>query len=419
MNNNPVRFRLVRHGQTWSNLRHMMIGGGGSAPLTPKGRLAAKHLGLGMREIRFTAAYASPLGRAMETAQLILGNNATPPPLQEAEGLKDVFWGDLEGGIPDDVHAMKTKYADDPLFPMGGLNAPDYKTVYGGESVCDFIVRFEQTLHDIASRHPEGGDILVVSHAALGSFLAKHGAPVDQMDTANISTLPEVANTSVSTVILENGKFRVEKTNDLSFIHAGEKLASGRAPLQLHLFTDPETFYETKGLLLGCADSRLSARGIQQAADLHARYAGHPFVAAYSSPLGRARELCRRVTGAEQEPIAALREIGLAHWEAEKKATLSEHFPSEYRALSGGGSGLLQYISPVGGESGIAAANRLDACLREIGERHEFSGGGVSVFTHRMVLRAWLALHGQGTLSDADSELRFTYQNGEFAPVKQ
>lgn len=373
----------------------MMIGGGGSAPLTPKGREAAKRLGLGLRDTVFSAAYTSPLGRAVETASLILENVPNAPTLREADGLRDVFWGDLEGGIPDDVHILKTRHEEDSLFPMGWWDTPEYRSVYNGETICEYLARFEQTLADIADRHPEGGNILVVSHAALGSFLAKHGADIDQMDTENISRLPEVANTSVSVVDRENGKFTVLRVNDLSPIHEGEKLAGEIPPLRMCLFSDVETIYEAKGLLLGCADSRLSERGKEQARRMREQYENVRFNAVYCSPLGRARELCRRVAGENRAVLHDdLREISLTHWEAERKSVLSAQFPNEYDALSSGGEALLRLISRVDGENGAAAAARLDARLRKIAEQHEFSGGAVAVFTHAMALRAWLALHG-------------------------
>lgn len=65
-------FYLVRHGQTYSNIKEMTIGGGGNAQLTTKGRYDARSLGLGLEDVDFIAGYSSTLGRAHETASNIL-----------------------------------------------------------------------------------------------------------------------------------------------------------------------------------------------------------------------------------------------------------------------------------------------------------------------------------------------------------
>jgi probable phosphoglycerate mutase len=91
-----LRFYLVRHGQTYSNIKEMTIGGGGNAQLTPKGRYDASSLGLGLAEVEFIAGYSSTLGRAYETAnQILRGRNMQ---VKQIDDLKDISWGDAEGG---------------------------------------------------------------------------------------------------------------------------------------------------------------------------------------------------------------------------------------------------------------------------------------------------------------------------------
>ncbi|MDL2272506.1 histidine phosphatase family protein, partial [Desulfovibrio sp. OttesenSCG-928-I05] len=272
-----VRFYLVRHGQTYSNLRKMMIGGGGSAPLTPRGRQAAKHLGLELLDTPFVAAYASPLARAVETARLALGGRDMP--VVHVEGLRDVFWGDMEGGIPADIVAMKKERPDDPYFPLGNLDTPEYRSPFNGETICAFVERFEKALTAIAKEHQEtGGDILAVSHAGLGSFLAVKGGPHlhEKMDTVNISRMPEVDNTSVSIVEWNDGVFTVKSVNDLSPIRKGEAIAAAKNPLEITLFSDVETLFSRKRLLEGCCDSMLTEEGKKRARKLRAQYAATP-----------------------------------------------------------------------------------------------------------------------------------------------
>lgn len=418
MTTKPVRFYLVRHGQTWTNLRKMMIGGAGSAPLTPVGRQAAKYLGLGLRDIPFVAAYSSPLSRAKETAALALLGRELP--VQTEDGLRDVFWGDLEGGIPEDVVKMKESLPEDDLFPLGSLNTPEYRSAFGGETIFEYVNRFEQTLREIGRRHQEtGGNILVVSHAALGSFLYKHGGG-GEMDTANISGLHEVSNTSVSIASWENDTFRIISVNDLSYIVKGKAMAESRKPLQIVLFGDVETIFAAKGLLEGCSDSCLSKKGIADAENLHNAYLGTDFSAVYYSPLDRAKVFQdivfrdRNIPAKEKE---ALREIALGYWEVEKKERLWRQYPKEMGALEQGGDALLRYRPPMGGESGAVAAVRLETALREIGERHEFDGKSVAIFSHPMVLRAFFASLAIPAPEDYSKGEAVIYRYGSFETI--
>ena len=66
---------FVRHGQTAQN-REKRLQGRSDVPLNEAGEEQARALGLWFREqgVRFDVVYASPLGRAIETARLIVGD---------------------------------------------------------------------------------------------------------------------------------------------------------------------------------------------------------------------------------------------------------------------------------------------------------------------------------------------------------
>lgn len=388
-----ITFYLVRHGQTYTNLRKMVIGGGGSAPLTPVGRQDAKYLGIGLTDVPFVAAYASPLERAQETAQLILGKRTVV--LKTAEGLRDVRWGDFEGGLPEDLLNSAMIHKDDPLFPLGGLDTPDYQPPHNVESAYTFCRRLKQELHEIALRHSDtGGNILAVTHAALGSFLATlDPKTISKMDTTNVTRLPEVANTSVSIVTWQDGNFAIEQVNDLSYIEQGRNIVSARPPLTMFLFGDVETIFHSRGLLEGCSTSDLTEKGRKQAQNLANRYQ-LDYAAIYHSPLSRARELCQIVAADKTAPVCEiknLRELFLAYWEAASPEALEASYPGLVAPLLEGGSELLDWNHPDGGEDGAEAAARLNEVVIALANRHEFEQKPIAVFTHPLVLKAFMA----------------------------
>lgn len=389
-----VRFYLVRHGQTYTNLNKQMVGAGGSAPLTPAGRKNARFLGLGLLDVPFAAAYSSKLARAYETAQLILLHRDIP--VLKAEGLQDVDWGVMEGGLPQQALQIKEQYPDDPLFPLGTADTPEYRSVLGGETAYQFVSRLEQALHNIAKRHArEGGTILIVSHAAIGIFLAKHADVnvTERMDTKNISGLPEVDNTSVSVVEWRDGQFTVHEVNERSYLHKGGSMARERQSLTVSLVGDVETIFRSKELMEGCATSRLTAAGIAQARKMKESL-GHIDVI-YTSDLDRAAEfaavLCE---DGRQIPVLRrdnLNEIRLTYWEGAERAKIQRAYPKEFQALDKGGEDILQYCHPDGGESGIEAAVRADREIMRILDEHQYTGFRIVILTHDMVLKAFMA----------------------------
>ena len=64
-----MKVYIARHGQTDWNIQHRAQGQS-DVPLNETGRAQAKTLHDNIKDIQFTAVYASPLNRAAETAQI-------------------------------------------------------------------------------------------------------------------------------------------------------------------------------------------------------------------------------------------------------------------------------------------------------------------------------------------------------------
>ncbi|MBW3627749.1 MAG: histidine phosphatase family protein [Gemmatimonadetes bacterium] len=151
-----TRVFLVRHGATILTAEDRFAGSS-DVPLADYGRDQAQRLALRLAGEAVAAVYASPLGRAVETAQIL----ARPHRLdvRERSELREISHGrweqmtrqEVEAEYPEEVAA----WDDDPF-----TFAPA-----GGESGLAVTSRALPALIDIVRAHP-GENVIVVSHKA-------------------------------------------------------------------------------------------------------------------------------------------------------------------------------------------------------------------------------------------------------------
>lgn len=156
-----LRLVLARHGQTPSNVEHVLDTVLPGPPLTALGRAQAEALGRELAdgaEGSVTALYHSPARRAVETAALV-GPHLGLDPIEVA-GVHEVQVGDLEGRNDEPAIAEFRGIVDRWLD--GDLDARQP----GGESGRDLLARFEPVVADLRDRHPDGGTIVLVCHGA-------------------------------------------------------------------------------------------------------------------------------------------------------------------------------------------------------------------------------------------------------------
>ncbi|MCF0258572.1 MAG: histidine phosphatase family protein [Erysipelotrichaceae bacterium] len=140
---------LVRHGQTQFNVEQRAQGWADS-PLTKEGIAQALMLKEWFKEqnIWFSSAYASDLGRAQATMQLIADENTC---LYQAAGLREVGFGELDG----QKREVMEQYDHDRRVRE-----------FGAEPYEDALVRALRTLYWIA-RNEAAAQTLAVSHSAI------------------------------------------------------------------------------------------------------------------------------------------------------------------------------------------------------------------------------------------------------------
>jgi broad specificity phosphatase PhoE len=170
-----MRIYIVRHGETDANLRGVFQGRVNSQ-LLESGFELARQVGAALVDVRFDAAFSSPLSRAWDTARTVLDASGNADvPLQREERLLEISMGDFEGkrfrpGEREvDAEAVRL-FFEDP-FAFAGFP--------GGEDVHAVMARTQGFLAELAAR--EFNTVLVSTHGfALRAMLnGLYGDPSD------------------------------------------------------------------------------------------------------------------------------------------------------------------------------------------------------------------------------------------------
>ena len=149
---------FVRHGETVWNAEGRLQGEM-DVPLNERGILLAKLTGEGLKEVSFDLAISSPLSRAADTAQIILGERKIPLILEPR--IQEIRWGVWEGlcagkdnfEIPDkEFH----KFYTDPFH---------FKGAPGGETIIQVCKRTGEFYHElISNKQYRDKTILISTH---------------------------------------------------------------------------------------------------------------------------------------------------------------------------------------------------------------------------------------------------------------
>jgi len=158
---------LIRHGETDLN-KQKMLQGRSNIELNEYGRELARKTGEALKDVKFDYVYSSPLIRAYETAQLLLGDRETS--IVTDDRIQEISFGVYEGlSYHPDHHTIPDK--DFIHF----FNAPEcYKVPENGESFEEVIKRTGEFWQELTEnpRH-ENKTILVSTHGcALKAILA-------------------------------------------------------------------------------------------------------------------------------------------------------------------------------------------------------------------------------------------------------
>lgn len=190
---------LIRHGETdWNKNRRLQ--GRTDIPLNENGRRAARQAMEMMQGRRIDCAFTSPLCRARETAEIVLGDRKVP--LYPDERIREISFGVQEG----------CEGRDENLQPIGifaeFFNTPDtYIPPENGEDVRQLCSRTHAFLEDITTRAElQDKSVLIATHgAALQSMLLW----ISKLPYGDFWKSGLKKNCSITTVEVSDGVVRI------------------------------------------------------------------------------------------------------------------------------------------------------------------------------------------------------------------
>lgn len=160
-----MKLYLVRHGETdWNKQKR--IQGQVDIPLNAFGRSLAKKTAEGLKSIPFDVCYSSPLGRAEETARLIL--NGRDVPIITDHRIMEMAFGEYEGKC-----CSKEGWNLPREFEYFFHDPAHFKPAEGGESFEQVQKRAGEFIEELCGkRQYQESNVLITTHgAALAGIL--------------------------------------------------------------------------------------------------------------------------------------------------------------------------------------------------------------------------------------------------------
>lgn len=231
---NTVTLYITRHGKTILNTMDR-VQGWADTPLTPAGVEVAEYLGKGLKgdNIVFKAAYSSDLGRARQTARIVLdAKEQREMRITEVPQMRETCFGSYEGefnpkmwndaalylGYKSYKDMMKDMKNDPTLMKKMVDAFATLETLGIGEYYDTVKARGQKAIREIAEKEAiaGGGNVLLVGHGmSIGVFLSdldSYGAKPDA---------GHMGNAAVCKVTYKDGKFKLESFGDMSYVEKG------------------------------------------------------------------------------------------------------------------------------------------------------------------------------------------------------
>ena len=198
-----TRFILVRHGQTEWNRGAERFRGHADLPLNETGLAQAQKVAGRLADEKIAALYASPLQRAVQTAQPLAKGRALE--IQKHDGLLDIDFGAFEGMTLDEARQAFPEVAEKWIAAPGHVKFPK------GDSFKVVRARIEAMLDELAARHA-GETVALFSHKVIcgATLCLVLGLPADalwriQQDNACINVFEKRDAGWIVTLMNETG----------------------------------------------------------------------------------------------------------------------------------------------------------------------------------------------------------------------
>ena len=185
-----VTFYYTRHGKTEYNRLGIMQGQMDSA-LTEEGKEGLRRTAEILKEVSFTRCFSSSLGRAMDSAEILLGDRDLS--VVTLDDLMEMDFGSLDGK-PSGKHLIPIIF----MHIIGSFHA------VGGESNQDMVTRAGRAFQTMIDQCEDRDQVLVVSH---GSF---YRYALRALTGKNIFSKKVVmSNGDVSVITYEDGAYKL------------------------------------------------------------------------------------------------------------------------------------------------------------------------------------------------------------------
>lgn len=218
---------FVRHGQTVFNFENKVQGWSDSF-LTPQGIEGVEKLAkVWQREGQtFDSVYSSDSGRTLQTSRIILASIKSRQYPIPTQGLREYNFGSFEGGSESELeNAVSSKLVEkglkleetytsnfseyiDTIATIDKEKKGDEQNTWYSEDANQYSKRLTESIteivnHNLNMRHE---NVLLVSHGmSIVTITALFCG--DQITPAE---LINIANASVTTIVYENGKYKLE-----------------------------------------------------------------------------------------------------------------------------------------------------------------------------------------------------------------
>lgn len=192
-----MRFIFVRHGKTHFNEINLTQGWCDS-PLSKVGIKQVENISKQLEQYQIDKAYTSPLGRAVQTANIILSKKEVEPIYEER--FKEVNFGILEGISTELVRKLNIGSPD----WLEDLDM-DYRP-YEGEDIHDVISKHHKAVQEIIEDCNEKDTVLIVGHGCSLYGFIKSLLPQQSFKFPN--------NASAMIVDYSNENFKLEQILD-------------------------------------------------------------------------------------------------------------------------------------------------------------------------------------------------------------
>lgn len=195
-----LQIYLVRHGLTPWNLEKRFQGSK-DISLSEEGIRQAEQTRDRLQDVAFDAIYASSLKRAFETAEIIAephGIKVTP-----LDQLQEICMGVWEGLTWDEIQEQQ------PEVHRIWVEKPTMAPIPESEGVSKAARRANQAFRELAEKHKDDQQILIVSHGLINACIL---CQIEEMELDDWYQMRQ-GNTAVNIIEYDGNKFDLKLVN--------------------------------------------------------------------------------------------------------------------------------------------------------------------------------------------------------------